>query len=432
MKAKRTILLRLLASMALLVVVAIACWRFDQPLPSQGPGAAASQEATPSAGQLPDREQSVESDSLPPSPTATIAMEAPRTLFLRALAATLESIQSGSIALEREQKLESLVNDIRMADLPAALEFLKERSSSELSGDLSLRLVRRWAEGDPRAAAGWATQMQTGPARQETLDAVAIGWANQNISDAVEWVRQLASDEEQHSGLMTVAYEAARTEPIEAIKLAVELPANEVRDDLITHTASQWAASDPQAAAAWANQITDAALRERVLAQIATAWGDTDPVAAATLASRSLTAGKQQDDAIVSIVQRWVQQEPVETAAWVTEFPQGPLRDTALQELVKLWADQDLERAANWLTGLLPGSSRDIAVGAYVSKIALIFPELAAQWAEDIGDDTLRYREIETVGEAWMGRDPAAARFWIVHASLPEITKLRLLSSKPQ
>jgi hypothetical protein len=74
------------------------------------------------------------------------------------------------------------------------------------------------------------------------------------------------------------------------------------------------------------------------------------------------------------------------------------------------------------------GPSRDVAVGAYVSKLAPSLPEVAARWAEAIGDEAMRVRQMENVAETWLVSDVAAARVWIAQAALPDAVKTRLLA----
>lgn len=417
------------AGLGLTLIVAVGFWRPGGLLTSPGVSETAFAGAAHSAVPLPVWQKSATESE---DPAATIATEPPPAPFLRNLAATLESLQAEPDIIQRAEKLDALVQALAPTDLPAAVEFLGGRSSSEFNHDLRMRLIRQWAGADPQAVADWASRLPPGPERQEAITGVAIVWANQNLSQAVEWVRQLPEGNERNGGLLSVAGEAARIKPIESLILAMETPAGEVRDDLISHAASEWAAQAPAAAAEWANQITDPALRERMVKDIATEWGESDPVAAATLALNSLTPGRQQDDAVMGVVQRWVQKQPEETAAWVAGFPEGALRDTALEELVKLWADEHLEQAGNWLNRLVPGPVRDVAVGAYVGKVLPQSPETAAHWAVDIGDEALRIRKMETVGETWLESDAAAARAWIKQAALPETSKTRLLASNSE
>ena len=213
---------------------------------------------------------------------------------------------------------------------------VSEPDQAEPLRDSELETIRDWAGTEPRAAADWVSRLPAGPARHDAIKGVAIVWANSDLPSAIQWVRQLPDGEERHSAILSVAYEAARTDPMEALTLAREIPANQSQVDLITHAAAEWAATAPAAAAEWATQIPDVALRESVLVSVATAWGDSDPVAAANLAVNTITEEKQQDDAIVGIVQRWGQQDADAATAWVTPFPEGILRETALENLANL------------------------------------------------------------------------------------------------
>lgn len=102
----------------------------------------------------------------------------------------------------------------------------------------------------------------------------------------------------------------------------------------------QWASRDGEQAAAWARQIADANLRGKLLRDVAVGWAERNPVAAGTLAVSDIASGRQQDDAIVSIVQRWAQQQPEAAADWVEQFPEGELKRTATEYLVTLSRNQ--------------------------------------------------------------------------------------------
>jgi hypothetical protein len=236
-----------------------------------------------------------------------------------------------------------------------------------------LESVRQLAESDPAAAAIWAARLSAGPARVDGIKAVAIAWANRDLSGAVEWGRQLPNESERQMVLTCIGFEAARTDPLTALALAAELNANSERDELIRHAAGEWAVTAAYAAVEWARQIEGGPLRNRTLAAITVAWAERDPRAAATLATEELEPGRLREDAVVSVVQRWVQQEPTAAAAWISTFEEGELQAAAVQNLVRLWADQNPGEAGEWLKGLLPGSMRNLAIAAYEEQIAPAF-----------------------------------------------------------
>ena len=387
----------------------------DSPRPREHPRLVPPERATgctPSGGAIPAGEHSASTSHLQKFTTESQA------------AAILED-PSG-----RETELAALVSGVAPADLAEVLEFFNDNAGSELNQSLKVRLVRRWTEHDPRAAANWVSEHSTGPTRQEEINGVAIVWADRSPSEALAWVRTLPESAELNAGLLALAYEAARSAPMDAFQMAAELPDGDARDDLIRHTANQWADKNPQEAVAWARQVEDETLRQQLLAGITTAWADKEPAAAATTPAELLPSGRPQDDAVIGIVQRWVQTEPAQAADWVMNFPKGPLQETALEEVVKLWADQDPARTGEWINQL-DEDQRDPAVAAYVGKLALSSPDSAAEWAATIRDKTLRNRLMETVATSWMSADPAAARLWATTADLTETMRARLSEPAP-
>src|SRR5205085_990495 len=152
-----------------------------------------------------------------------------------------------------------------------------------------------------------------------------------NVSDAIAWARDLP--ETLRAGpLLKIANEAIGTDPRQALELARELPASDGRNEVIARAASEWAVHDPEQIAMWAENIPDQQLREEVISKVAMTWGETDPTKAAELAIAQLSDAKPKNDAVIGIVQRWVQTRPNDAAAWVATFPEGELRETAARE----------------------------------------------------------------------------------------------------
>jgi hypothetical protein len=256
--------------------------------------------------------------------------------FLNNLAREVRAIDAETNPLERANKIESFIKGVAFTSLPAVVGFLERNQPAELSQALAAQFIREWAQGNPSAAADSAEKMPLGPARTAALNNVATVWANTNLDGAIKWVEQLSDPGAKQSGLTCIAYEAARVDPVQAMNLAVELPACRERNDLISHTAAQWAAVDPQAAVSWVRRIPDAELRLQVLGRVAIEWADQDPAAAASLAATELSDACTQDNAVVSIVERWAEKDPKGALAWVQQFPTGILRQVALDNIAKL------------------------------------------------------------------------------------------------
>ena len=246
----------------------------------------------------------------------------------------------------REEKWAILAGQIPPGDIPATLDELQGLGGGE--SEFFQRLVRRWAEADGRAAAAWAGQLPAGAVREGALSSVAIEWGNVDLHSAVAWARQLPDTSERQTLLLAVSSEAVRAEPVEALRVAVELPADTQRDEVIRRAAMEWASRDAAGAVDWAEKIPDASLRSQVLAAATTAWADSAPESAATLAVESLPSGRLLDDTVVSLVQRWAQQQPEMAAAWVERFPEGELREAAVENLLVQWSQTDAEGADRW------------------------------------------------------------------------------------
>jgi hypothetical protein len=73
------------------------------------------------------------------------------------------------------------------------------------------------------------------------------------------------------------------------------------------------------------------------------------------------------------------------------------------------------------------GASREAAVQACVNDLAYSSPELAAPWAETIGDENMRYGQIENIARHWLEIDRPTAEAWLTKVSLPDDRKQRLL-----
>jgi hypothetical protein len=157
-----------------------------------------------------------------PQPKSAESITAATTnALLRNLNATLQAIQIETDVAKREAELSNWVNSIPITEVPTVLRFLNDHSAELTNLDLAPRLIGRWAESDPRAAAEWVSGRPVDSEHQKEINAVAVAWASQDLSDAIGWARQLPDETERQSALVTIAYEAGRTEPMQALKLAM-------------------------------------------------------------------------------------------------------------------------------------------------------------------------------------------------------------------
>jgi hypothetical protein len=175
-------------------------------------------------------------------------------------------------------------------------------------------------------------------------------------------------------------------------------------------------------------------------------FGDFDPPAsplvlqASSLAQSSpeeaarwaaaLPPGKEQDWAILAVINHWTGTNPVAAAAWTTQFAEGPLRERAMSVVARQWGLRDWNATAGWLETLPMGLSRDAAIGSFVTSADGYDIKLALEWANQMEAPESRATRVENTARRWLREDTAAARAWLEKAQLPPGVSDRLLSSK--
>jgi hypothetical protein len=284
-------------------------------------------------------------------------------------AALLEAIDAETNVDRRSDALERAANSVLDSDLPLTLSRLAKHDGP-VGTELSLILLRRWAEKSPTAAAAWVSQSTESPLALEELQEVTSTWAAADLTKAGAFVDALPAGATKETATLALAYEAARTEPLVALELTSKLSPSQERDALLTHAVSQWAGVDAATAAEWASKVPDHALQQRLLAAVAIASAEKDGAVAAHLAATAMDPGEEQNRTAVSVIQRWAQHSPQAAAAWVLQFPDNPSRNSAVENLMAAWVRQDPGGAGNWLRGLSESPLRQVAANSYFRAVS--------------------------------------------------------------
>lgn len=144
----------------------------------------------------------------------------------------------------------------------------------------------------------------------------------------------------------------------------------------------------------------------------------------------ALPPGKEQDQAALAVIDRWLGANPVAAAAWTTQFAEGPLREQAMSVVARSWGLRDWNATAGWLETLPMGSSRDAAIGAFVTSADGYDIKLALEWANQMEAPESRAMRVEHTARRWLREDHAAARAWLEKAILPVGIAEQLLSAE--
>ena len=95
----------------------------------------------------------------------------------------------------------------------------------------------------------------------------------------------------------------------------------------------RWAESDPAAALQWADSLPPGALKDAVNAQVLFVVSRFKPTDAAQGVMQRIADPAIRDEAVISVVHQWAQQDAELATRWVAEMPPGALRDRALAEI---------------------------------------------------------------------------------------------------
>jgi len=128
-------------------------------------------------------------------------------------------------------------------------------------------------------------------------------------------------------------YRMAETNPAAAVALAAQLDPSQRSNSLMENLIQRWATADLITAAAWVEQQTSGDEQGRLLQRIGFTLSQTDPAEAAEFVATQIPAGQNQDEAVMTIVNQWGNQDLAAAASWVKSFPEGPLQARAVDEL---------------------------------------------------------------------------------------------------
>jgi len=182
-------------------------------------------------------------------------------------------------------------------------------SSNSPINSLDLDQNRDWARNFPAAALAWAQYAPNGPQRDTIADIVCP--------------------------------QLAQTNPVAAVVLAencLDSATNDVVNNLLENLAQTWAEQDQQDAYAWASATPPSDVRDRLLERVAIVQAKTNPYQAAKSVVEQLSPGEIQNEAAISVLYQWSQQDAAAALAWAQTFPAGDFRDRAIKEVKNVTA----------------------------------------------------------------------------------------------
>lgn len=373
-------------------------------------------------------------------PASLPVAEAAALPFGPEVAAAWERALTEPDPLVRARKLADLLGSLTAESAPLVAEVFQrfEKSGRTFESEQNL-FLRAWGRVDGGAAVGLTTKGGTDlKARSKTLAALA-GWATADANSTRAWLEALPDTAPREAlifglldGWSTVNFAAAAS-------YAESRPRSESRDGfrelLLERSLSM---GGVPAAQQWFSNIRDdehnSLYKQRAFDSVIRSMLYRDPAAAAQWLAQQggrayLTAGP-----ITETAAKLAQTAPLEALRWLENFraaPDGAVRD-GVALVVKDWAKRDVNAAGIFLQGQSQHPQYDAMAGSFAQAIAKSNPQNALAWAQSIRDETARTSAQDTVGKAWLRKEPDAARAWFTAAGYTEERLKQLAASEEQ
>lgn len=158
-------------------------------------------------------------------------------------------------------------------------------------------------------------------------------WAAKDAEGALAAAMKLPEGDERNQALAAVCSGLAQTDPADAVKMAKNLHLDEQPGAIMENLVQQWAATDLSSALDWANSQPASGQHDGFTMRIAYVMSKTDPADAANLVVNQIPPGPAQDEAVMTVLNQWANQNLVAATVWVKGFPEGPLQERAIKEL---------------------------------------------------------------------------------------------------
>ncbi len=161
-------------------------------------------------------------------------------------------------------------------------------------------------------------------------------WARKFPVAALAWIQNATNGPQRDAIAEIVCPQLAQTNPAAAVVLAencLDSATNDVVNNLLDNLAQTWAGQNEEDAYAWASDMPMGKERDRLLERITLVQAHSNPQTAAQLVAEQITPGEIQNEAAISVLYQWSQQDAAAALAWAQTFPAGDFRDRAIKEV---------------------------------------------------------------------------------------------------
>jgi hypothetical protein len=309
--------------------------------------------------------------------------------------------------------IEGVAKGLFREDPETALEFLRQHR--QLFYDT--KLLREWAQDDPKAAFAWMQKQLGGYQASSQLSTLIDTLERENPA----MLRELAS--EQPPGKLRRQMDVAifrnllDTDPAAALAQVRAIESPRLAAERLADAARRMVAKDPEQAIALFSELLEkcpTALNHQDWTRYPNGGtGNNGPLEGV----RELMGEMLGNDPRRAMAAVEAGMAAAGENAW--ESWQSPVTALAAQ-----WVQRDLEGFSGWLDEHQPGEARNTGTAMVVDQLierqAL---HEAAQRVANVADQNLRNNLVGTVAESWVRQDRAAAVAWLDQLELPDLVR---------
>jgi hypothetical protein len=333
------------------------------------------------------------------------------------------------------------------SSISATATLLEGLPEGDQQRDLARELLTKLFENDPASAAELVAALHE-PLQMQMAAALASLWGEKDPQSAAEWVKKLPSSPARTHALLSLCGDWAALDPQSAANFVINAPVSDfptgsatstestmtnapgtdVRSQMLFIIGNHWAAKASGEAIISVSQTPDGANRDSLIAGIASTLAESSPSDAATLVA-SITPGRQQNDAALTVLLEWGRSDPAAAANWLKLFPSGEFRDKAIQSLTATLAQREPDSANSVLLDWPVTDERTSAIRYYLNETLDTDASRGVSVLAGIQDGPLFQEETERVAQHWLMQQPSVALEWLGETDLEDSTKMRLLSA---
>ena len=217
-------------------------------------------------------------------------------------------------------------NDALEAEILSLLATGNPLDHSRVYRELLPDLVRR----DPLAAAAFAQSAAANAWHDDLMVTVAQVWTDLDVDKAEQWATQLPNPTERNMALGYFCFEEANVNAGRAVQvLDNEALSSSRREIIVANLAQQWAQQDLALLYQQLDKLPAGAERDVLFKQVSVAQAQADPQTAARMAAEKISAGPDQNEAVLLILRQWAKKDMAAAVAWSNQFPDEQLRGQA-------------------------------------------------------------------------------------------------------